>query len=81
MGGTIMKHSKDCGYHIRGAFSRRELLEMSGLGFGSLALAYLLNQERVSAATRSSGQPLYTDVKPRRGHFGGRAWASSSSSA
>ena len=75
MEGTIMKHSKDCGSHLRGPLSRRELLEMSGLGFGSLALSYLLQKERLSAATQSSGQPLYTDVKPRRGHFDGRAKA------
>jgi hypothetical protein len=40
--------------------SRRELLAMSGLGFGSLALTSLLEAE----APR-----VYSDLKPRQGHF------------
>jgi uncharacterized protein DUF1501 len=46
--------------------SRRRLLAMSGLGFGSLALSSLLKAE---------GSRIYNDLKPRRGHFEGQAKA------
>jgi hypothetical protein len=46
--------------------SRRKLLASSGLGFGSLALADLLNGE-------VSKQPIPTDLSPRKGHFSGSA--------
>ena len=52
--------------------SRRELLRLSGLGFGSLALTYLLHGEGVWAA----GEPAPpTDLRPRAGHFPARARA------
>src|SRR5438477_1276141 len=54
--------------------SRREMLAKSGLGFGSLALSWLLSQERGFAeAPRVAAVPM--DLKPRAGHFPGRAKA------
>ena len=50
--------------------SRRKLLELTGLGFGSLALAGLMEAEAARAAT-----PIYNDLKPREGHFPARAKA------
>jgi len=41
------------------------MLEMSGSGFGSLALAWLLNQENARAAT---GSPVSFDLTPKRPH-------------
>src|SRR5262245_16215584 len=43
--------------------SRRELLWASGLGFGSLALSYLLASEGQSAETKGA------DLKPKKPHF------------
>jgi len=45
--------------------SRRELLERSGLGFGSLALATLLGESSHASGER----PIPTDLAPRPGHF------------
>src|SRR5690348_11581379 len=47
--------------------SRRELLAMSGLGFGALALESLLRAEAT--------QPIHADLRPRSGHFPGKAKA------
>ena len=47
--------------------SRRKLLEMSGLGLGSIALTSLLKAEQESQ--------FYSDLKPRTGPFPGRAKA------
>src|SRR5262245_50088116 len=57
--------------------SRREMLRSSGLGFGSLALASLLNSEEVlgEIATGSQTGKLFSDLKPRSGHFPGAAKA------
>ena len=55
--------------------SRRQILEMSGVGFGSLALAYLFSGDRLSAATGSTTTASFNDLKARRGHFPGRAKA------
>lgn len=53
---------------------RRDFLMRSGQGFGSLALAYLLGQERLSAVP--AGVPTRRmDVLPRAGHFAPRAKA------
>ena len=49
---------------------RRKLLEMTGLGFGSLALAGLIEADSARAAT-----PIYSDLKPRDAHFPARAKA------
>ncbi len=51
------------------AMSRREMLERSGLGFGTLALAALSGAQ--SAGPRERGTPL--DLAPRAGHFAPRA--------
>jgi hypothetical protein len=50
--------------------TRRQLLQISGLGFGSLALAYLLHGEGLLAA-----EPAPTDLRPRAGHFPAQARA------
>ena len=44
--------------------SRREMLRLSGLGFGSLALQFLMAQERAFAAS----QPA-VDLRPKPPHF------------
>src|SRR5580692_6741833 len=49
----------------RPLLSRRELLQRSGLGFGSVALAALL-QEQYGLAAEASPQ-LFSDLKPRPG--------------
>src|SRR6059058_651515 len=43
--------------------SRRELLLRGGLGFGGLALSYLLGSDRAHAAAHTP------DLQPRPGHF------------
>jgi hypothetical protein len=56
--------------------SRRELLEHTGFGLGTVALAYLLNAEGLLAAsTRSASGPGGSDLRPRAGHFPGKAKA------
>ena len=58
--------------------SRRELLKNSGLGFGSLALASLLNSEGLLAANSAAipqTRKLFSDLLPRSGHFPGSAKA------
>jgi Protein of unknown function (DUF1501) len=56
------------------SISRRSFLEKSGLGFGSLALASLLDEHPLAATLSSGNGPaLYNDLKPRRGHFPGKA--------
>jgi len=52
--------------------SRRELLKNSGIGFGSLALASLLNSEGLFAADSGAAPQagkLFSDLLPRPGHF------------
>ena len=48
---------------------RREFLARTGQGFGSLALAYLLGQDRLAATTPAAGSERRMDVLPRAGHF------------
>jgi len=58
--------------------SRRELLKNSGLGFGSLALASLLNSEGLFAADSGAAPQagkLFSDLLRRPGHFPGYAKA------
>lgn len=58
----------------RRRFTRRDFLQTSGFGIGGLALAYLLNQEGLSAAEHDSvGKSVPQDLTPRRGHFPARA--------
>lgn len=57
----------------RGGFSRRELLQRTGLGFGSLAVAYLESQ--AAAAPVDSRAVVYNDLRLRPGHFAGQARA------
>ncbi len=52
--------------------SRRAFLAQSGLGFGTLALAHLLNAEGLLG---SEAAPGGADLRPRAGHFGARAKA------
>src|SRR5260370_33921111 len=51
------------------AMSRRELLRSSGLGLGSLALTWMLAEQR------GRGQDQPHDLRPRAAHFPGRARA------
>ena len=55
-------------------FSRRLFLQRSGLGFGSLALASLLEQDGLLAAPGSGSKPAgRIDLLPRTGHFPAQA--------
>lgn len=56
----------------REILSRRELLERSGLGFGSLALAWMFQQDQARAATTSS---IRFDLTPKSPHFQPKARA------
>ena len=63
----------ECGCNITPkGLSRRELLQRSGLGFGSLALACLMKDTSLLGAAASGA---YTDLRPRAGHFAGTAKA------
>ena len=54
--------------------SRRSFLQRSGLGFGSLALASLLDQDGLlSEPTVAAASKPRVDLLPRRGHFPARA--------
>ncbi|MEX2560680.1 MAG: DUF1501 domain-containing protein [Pirellulales bacterium] len=55
--------------------SRRRLLELSGLGFGSLVIECLLEGERVRAETHAASERARGPLAPRAGHFSGRAKA------
>jgi hypothetical protein len=60
----------------RRLLTRRQMLQTSGFGFGSLALAYLMNTEGVSAAEDvPSFNAIPHDLKPRSGHFAAQAKA------
>ncbi len=48
--------------------SRRRFLASSGLGFGSLALACLLNDDRLLADEARQAK-VHNDLRPRPGHF------------
>lgn len=52
--------------------SRRELLERSGLGFGSMVLAWMFQQEQARAATTA---PVRFDLTPKQPHFQPKAKA------
>jgi len=51
--------------------TRRQILEQSGLGFGGLALAWLLGQERAGAATL--GASTGYDLRPKKPAFPAKA--------
>jgi len=58
------------------AFTRRSFLHHSTFGIGSIALAYLLNQERLLAApARPELQRKHYDLKPKTPHHPPRARA------
>ena len=55
-------------------FSRRLLLQRSGLGFGSLALSSLLGRDGLLAAPATAGESKpRIDLLPRAGHFPAQA--------
>ena len=55
--------------------SRRELLQATGLGFGQLALTYLLHAPGLDASEAHSSVPVFNDLRPRRPHFPAKAKA------
>ena len=62
-----------CGCNAtRRVLSRRELLQASGLGFGTLGLAFLLNDESLLA---TASRRVHTDLQARPSHFAGSAKA------
>lgn len=70
-----MKHDQIRSHSHWPEISRRQMLEMSGLGLGSLALNWLFHETTLrgnpdSSVGLSSG-PLFSDLKPRSGHFKG----------
>ena len=52
---------------------RRAFLQDASMGFGTLALAYLLDQERGAARAESPGRSERMDLRRRPGHFPARA--------
>jgi len=54
--------------------SRRELLQKSGLGFGSMALTYLLDSQPLLGAEPALSEPGH-DLKPRPSQFQAQAKA------
>ena len=50
--------------------TRRELLGLSSLGFGQIALSHLLAQTSAAASA-----PIHNDLRARKGHFPARAKA------
>jgi hypothetical protein len=54
-------------------FSRRELLARTGLGFGTMALSWMLEQQGLLGA--SVGEPVSFDTRPKRPHFAPKAKA------
>src|SRR4030095_12559548 len=72
----MLMRNKRCACHQAEqsqGLSRRELLRVSGLGFGSLALGYLLNDQPLKAT--STENLAFGDLKPRQGHFAPQAKA------
>jgi len=59
--------------HFRAAVSRREFLSRAGMGFGSLALSFLLAQEAEAQASRLAKTGRLNPLAPRRPMFPARA--------
>jgi hypothetical protein len=55
------------------SIGRRAFLQEASLGFGTLALAYLLDQERGEALAAAAGSSDHRDLRARPGHFPARA--------
>ncbi|AMV20712.1 DUF1501 domain-containing protein [Planctomyces sp. SH-PL14] len=55
--------------------SRRSFLAQSGMGVGSVALAWMLQQERAYAKPKSVTAKPHNDLLPRETHFPGQARA------
>ena len=56
------------------SLSRRQILELTSLGFGRVVLSHLLADSGVAAAA-STSTPIYNNLHARKGHFPGRAKA------
>ena len=70
-----MKSTHPLGFRTPSVLSRRELLQISGLGFGALALAYLLQKEELLAQDTVLTPGRSLDLSPRPTHFQPRAKA------
>jgi len=70
-----MNHPVQFDPRSRRQLSRRELLEKSGLGFGSLALTWLLSGRSLASSGSNAATQLFSDLKPRVGHFQPKAKA------
>ena len=55
---------------VRQLLTRRALLGTSALGFGRIVMSHLLAE-----GAQAASQPLHNDLRPRKGHFPGRAKA------
>jgi len=58
---------------LLGLISRRAFLQQSGLGLGTVAMAYLLGTEGLLASENTPTTPGITDLRPRPGHFPAQA--------
>src|SRR5262249_52900560 len=65
-------NSTHCNRH-QTACSRREFLEKSALGFGTLALADLMRDQAPAFERRDDGTLAANPLAPRRPHFAGKA--------
>lgn len=73
----MMNHGQGQRFAIAGC-SRRAFLERTGLGLGSLALAYMMNDEARAQAPNSAAaghDRVHNDLRARPGHFPGQAKA------
>src|SRR5262245_38344271 len=80
---TAMSRPEPSASDLSHLIPRRELLRLSGLGFGTVAATYLLHSEGLGAATTDATgtrtqpgrQPDVMDLRARPGHFPPRARA------
>ena len=59
------------------SLSRRQILELTSLGFGRVVLSHLLADAGVATGAASPGAPVpvYNNLRARKGHFPGQAKA------
>jgi len=57
------------------AFSRRLFLQCNAMGIGGMALAWLLQQDKLLGAPEKPVDTKFTDLKPRLSNFPARATA------
>src|SRR5688500_6991400 len=68
---ALRENANDLSVHLA-AMTRRQMLQASGLGFGSLVLTCLLHDDGLASEPLASAS---ADLRPRRSHFPARAKA------